>query len=56
MGDFPPKERGSVSWLPGGSRLYRRSNFILFTLWKLLIHIIHRCSIFLQPLTTPSIN
>uniref|UniRef100_M4B296 Uncharacterized protein n=1 Tax=Hyaloperonospora arabidopsidis (strain Emoy2) TaxID=559515 RepID=M4B296_HYAAE len=22
MGDFPPKERGPVSWLPGGSRLY----------------------------------
>uniref|UniRef100_M4BCD0 Uncharacterized protein n=1 Tax=Hyaloperonospora arabidopsidis (strain Emoy2) TaxID=559515 RepID=M4BCD0_HYAAE len=21
MGDFPPKERGPVSWLPGGSRL-----------------------------------
>ena len=21
-GDFPPKERGPVSWLPGGSRLY----------------------------------
>uniref|UniRef100_M4BZ36 Uncharacterized protein n=1 Tax=Hyaloperonospora arabidopsidis (strain Emoy2) TaxID=559515 RepID=M4BZ36_HYAAE len=21
MGDFPPKARGPVSWLPGGSRL-----------------------------------
>uniref|UniRef100_M4B323 Uncharacterized protein n=1 Tax=Hyaloperonospora arabidopsidis (strain Emoy2) TaxID=559515 RepID=M4B323_HYAAE len=21
MGDFPPKERGPVSWLPGGARL-----------------------------------
>uniref|UniRef100_M4C2Q8 Uncharacterized protein n=1 Tax=Hyaloperonospora arabidopsidis (strain Emoy2) TaxID=559515 RepID=M4C2Q8_HYAAE len=21
MGDFPPKERGPVTWLPGGSRL-----------------------------------